>query len=377
MTALRLFLIIAFIIVSGAFGFAQKKVSLLIAEYDEQASDNHLQHLVKYVFVDGAMVSKEPIVSALIKKKGEKNDYVRFDVGKNKIYRNRYVVTGIGNIIDIKNKKILFDEHAPFVAFSGDSIIFYTDDIFKGKYYSIYNLKTQSYYKVEDPHYNPAYTPDVEVDATNKPFVINYYDVAGKKNVLVKDAGYGEAPPATLDKVKRKHPIFWIDKRNFIYANFDKSQQSLSIYKVGINGVTEKITTIDSVPAAVENTFFEYAANGDVIYSCGKGRFIIDLAKKKTTKIEYENVGNDFFVESVENKNYGRKIKYEDAEIGKRWCRYENVKTTKDYIACENDMVVETEHYFQGVTVWNTSTKKWTTLKVFQLANIVGWVEEE
>jgi len=72
MTALKLFFIIVFTIVGSAFGFAQKKVSLLIAEYDEQASDNHLQHLVKYVFVDGAMVSKEPIISALIKKKGEK-----------------------------------------------------------------------------------------------------------------------------------------------------------------------------------------------------------------------------------------------------------------------------------------------------------------
>jgi len=376
MTSLKLFFIIVFTLVWNVFGFAQKKVSLLIAEYDEQASDNHLQHLVKYVFVDGAMVSKEPIVSALIKKKGEKNDYVRFDVGKNKIYRNRYVVTGIGNIIDIKNKKILFDEHAPFVAFSGDSIIFYTDDIFKGKYYSIYNLKTQTYNKVEDLHYNPVSTPDVEVDATHKLFVINYYDVAGKKNVLVKDAGYGEAQPTNLEKVKRKHPIFWIDKVNFIYANFDKSQQSLSIYKVGINGIIEKITTIDSVPATIENTFFEYDVNGDIVYSCGKGRFIIDLNKKKAEKIEYENIGNGFFVESAENKNYGRKIKFEGAEIGKRWCKYSSAKATKDYFACENDMVVENEHYFQGVTVWNTTTKKWTTLKVFQLANIVGWVEE-
>jgi len=33
MTALKLFFIIVFTIVGSAFGFAQKKVSLLIAEY--------------------------------------------------------------------------------------------------------------------------------------------------------------------------------------------------------------------------------------------------------------------------------------------------------------------------------------------------------
>ena len=86
---------------------AGKKVSLLVAEYDDNAASNHMQNLINFVFVDGAMVSKETVISLPTQKAGVKGNYVRFDLGKNRIYRNRYVVTGIGNVIDIKSKKLL------------------------------------------------------------------------------------------------------------------------------------------------------------------------------------------------------------------------------------------------------------------------------
>lgn len=373
----KLFFVIVFILAFTPFSFSQKKVSLLVAEYDADAPTNNLQHLIKYVFIDGVKISREEIIAVPIEKEGIKGNYVRFDIGKNKIYRNRYVVTGIGNIIDIKNKKILLDQQAKFIAFSGDSVIFHTNDIFKGKYYSIYNLKTEKHQKVENPNYDPSPIPDVVVDDISNPFIISYYDIAGAKSVLVKDAGYGEAQPITGDKVKRTLPLFWIDKRNFLYANFAKSQNALTIYKVGTDKSIEKIVEIDSVFATTENNFFEYDASGNIVYSCGKGRFIIDLKKKKADKIIYENIGNDFFVESSENINYGRKIKFEDIEIGKKWCRFDNAQTTQGYVAFQNDIVVGTERYSQGVAVWNSLTKKWTILKVFELANIVGWVQEE
>ena len=200
----------------AAFQLPQKRLSLLIAEYDDNAAVNHLQHLVNYVFVDGAMVSRETIVSLPTQKVGVKGNYVRFDLGKNRIYRSRYVVTGIGNVIDIKTKKLLVEERGDFVAFSGDSIIFYTNDIFKGKYYSVLNLKTEKFGKVENANYNPLPRPDVEVDETTKPFGISAYYVNGKQDILVKDAGYGEAQPLLGEDVKRKFQIFWLDNSSFL-----------------------------------------------------------------------------------------------------------------------------------------------------------------
>jgi hypothetical protein len=361
---------------SVSTGYAQKKVSLIVAEYDDNASSNHLQHLVNYTFIDGAMSGREQLLSIPMQKAGIKGSYVRFDVGSNKIYRNRYVVTGIGNVIDLKNKKVILEEKDEFISFSGDSIIFYTNDIFKGKYYSVFDLRTEKYNKVENPNFNPLARPSIEVDETTQPFTISAYDVNGKKDLLVKDAGYGEAQPLIGDNVKRKFPIFWIDNTSFLYANFSKDQHSVSIYRIYLNKTSEKIGEITEIPATAANTFFEYDVRRNIIYSCGKGRYLIDVKKKKTEQVLFETVGNNFFVESQENEKYGRLVKFEGSDIGKKWCRFDNAQTTGEYGAFQTDMVIGTDRYPQGVSVWHAGTKKWITLDVSSLANIIGWVSE-
>lgn len=376
MRVVKFSFLIILTVVLAAFFPPEKKVSLLVAEYDDNAAKNHLQYLVNYVFINGAMVSKETLLSVPTQKEGVKGNYVRFDIGKNKIYRNRYIVTGIGNVIDIQTKKLLVSEQSTFIVFSGDSIIFYTNDIFKGKYYSVLNLKTEIYKKVDDANFNPLPRPDVEVDETTKPFSISAYYITGKKEVLVADAGYGEAQPLVGDDVRRRFPIFWLDNSSFLYANFSKDQQTSTIYKVSLKKTIEKIAVIDAIPATAENTFFEHSTGGNIIYSCGKGRYLVDLKKLKAEKILYESLGNNFFVEAEENPKYGRTIKFEDKEAGKKWCRLDNAKTTDGYAAFQNEIVIGTEHYPQGVAVWNTITQKWTSLEVSSLADIVGWVQE-
>lgn len=376
MKSLRFLVFILTATIISAFCLVQNKVSLIVAEYDDNAAVNHLQHIVNYTFVDGAMVSKEEIISIPTQKAGIKGNYVRFDIGKNKVYRNRYIVTGIGNIIDLKSKKVILEEKDEFIGFRGDSVLFYTNDIFKGKYYSVFDLRTEKYQKVENPNFNPLPRPSVEVDEISKPFIINAYATSGKKETLVPDAGYGEAQPLIGDNVKRKFPIFWLDHTSFLYANFSKNQQSASIYRVGIDKTLEKIADITEIPATAESTSFEYDAAGNIIYSCGKGRFIIDLKKKKADPVIFETVGHNFFVESAENTKYGRSIKYESVETGKKWCRFDNAQTAPGYAAFQTEMVIGTDRYPQGVAVWNTTTKKWTELEVSSLANIIGWVSE-
>lgn len=363
-------------IVCSLFSFAQKKSSLLVAEYDDNAASNHLQHLMKYTFSGGAMVGKEEVIAVPTQKAGVNGNYVRFDLGRNQVYRNRYVITSIGNVIDIVAKKLLVAEHGDLVRCSGDSIIFHTDDIFKGKYYSVLDLRSGIYKKVENPNYNPVPRPDVEVDESKQPFVISSYAVSGKQDVLVKDAGYGEAQPLLGEDVKRKFAIHWIDNSNFLYGNFSKDQQSVVIYKVNLNKTQEKIGEILEVPATAANAKFEKGNDGSVIYTCGKGRFLVDIAKKKVEKLSFEPLGNNFFVESDENPKYGRAIKWDALEIGKKWCLLENSMTTSGYGAFQNDIVMGQERYQQGVSVYSAEQKKWILLDVSSLSNIIGWVDE-
>lgn len=373
---MRLLLTSLFVISGILFSFGQKKTSILIAEYDENAASNNMQHLVRYNFVNGVLSGHETVISVPTKKAGTSGDHVRFDIGKNTIYKNRYVITGIGNVIDVQTKKLLVAERGELIACSGDSIIFHTNDIFKGKYYSVLNIKTEKYAKVENANFNPVQRPDVEIDETVKPFTITAYYINGKKDLLVKDAGYGQPQPLVGDDVKRKMQLFWLDRSFFLYANYDKSQQNISIYKVGLDKSIEKIGDIPEVPATSPNDFFELTANSEIQYSCSKGKFLIDTKKKLVTKILFEMIGNSFSVESDENSKYGRSIKFESTEIGKKWCKTDNSKTINGYGAFQNDMVIGPERYPQGVVVWNNITKKWITLEVNSLEEIVGWIEE-
>jgi hypothetical protein len=218
--------------------------------------------------------------------------------------------------------------------------------------------------------------PDVEVDETTSPFNIAAYAVSGKKDQLVKDAGFGQPQPLLGEDVKRKFPIFWLDNSSFLYAKYAKGQTSASIIKVNLNKTVEKVGDILEIPATAANDYFEKGADGSIIFSCGKGRFKIDLIKKKAEKTQFESLGNDFYVESEENPKYGRLVKYESDEAGKKWCLVDNAQTTAGYAAVQSDMVIGTERYPQGVAVWNNITKKWTLLDVESLANIIGWIEE-
>jgi len=351
-----------------------QKTSLIAVEYDGNAAATQMQHIIKYTFENGVMQKKETIMTVPARKNGK--DYARFDLGNSTIYKNRYVVTSTGTVIDTKTKNVLSTDNATFVKQSNDSVVFYTNDIFKGKYYAVLNTEKGTYTKVENANYNPRPRPDVEVDETIKPFSITAYYINGKKDVLVKDAGFGEAQPLLGEDVKRKFPIFWLNNTSFLYANFPKNQQMATIYKVNLNKTVEKIADITEIPATAENTSFSYVIDGSVIYTCGKGKFLIDVAKKKAEKLTSENIGNGFLVDTDDNPKFGKTVKYESVEIGKKWCRTDNAKTIKNYVALQNDIVIGTERYTQGIIVWNTFTKKWLLLDTPSLVNIVGWIEE-
>lgn len=364
-------LFFAFLLLSAT---PSTKKTLIVAEYDDNAAKNHIQYLVSYTFLDGIMTAKETLLVIPTQKQGVLGDYIRFDLGKNKLYQNRYVVSGIGNIIDLKQKKIILAEKDNFFAFNGDSVIFYTNDIFKGTYYSVFNLRTEQYDKVIDPNYDPAALPDVEVDETTKPFSIAGYFSNGKKEIVLQDAGYGQSIN-TKETKTIPSPLFWVDKKSFLYASYSQTQDLITIYKINIDKTIDKIGVIETTSAASPPAFFEYALDGSIVYSCAKGRFTIDLMNKKIEKRTQELVGNNFSIESDENPKYGRIVKYNSETIGKKWCRFDNAQSTPEYLSIQNDMVMDEERYHLGVLVWNVATKKWIQIEATSLSNIIGWIE--
>ena len=57
-----------------------------------------------YHFLNGHYTGREEILTVSGKKDGKDN--IRTDLGINTLYKNRYLITGIGNIIDLKDSTI-------------------------------------------------------------------------------------------------------------------------------------------------------------------------------------------------------------------------------------------------------------------------------
>ena len=355
------------------------KCELLIALHDRQAAVTKMQHLMAYHFLSGNYNGGEKLVSVKTQKADDKNpnaSYIRFDLGYNYVYRNQYVITGIGNIIDAKNKKVLLDQKDQFVKFSGDSVIYYINDIFRGKFYKIYDLKTQNYVEVKDLLFKAIPGKDIEVDYSSRLFKIWLYPPNAPKILLVKDAGYGEDMSARKDKEIRV-PVLWIDNNNFIYPNYTQQQNFCTIYRVNIDKTSEAIGTISDIPSVGFNSYFYKNTSGDIVYACGKGTFSVDVKKKKVSQQPFEPLGNGFSVSTEENPTYGRIIRYKDYEIGKYFCDIKNMKTFGSMIALNYDLSINGERYSQGITYWSFSAQKWKELPVEgDIASVVGFIEE-
>lgn len=355
---------------------AEKKQSLYIAVYDAQAAQNHIVHLCRIPFVNGVAGAQEKLMDIVTQQAGDKVPRIRFDLGNNFIYRNRWIVTAYGNVIDMQEKKILVDQHDQFVKASGDSLVFYTNDITKGKYYSFVDLKSGAYRRIESPSFKAKEGRDVEADCSLKNYKIWLYPPSAPKIELVRDAGYGE-DISLIPNARAQCPIFWVSNDEFLYPNYSAAHDYVTVWMV--NAVTktqEKVGEIDHLPENHKLSRFYKTETGLFVYECARGAYAIDLKKKQASALADLPVGNGFFVSAEDVSPKGKSIKQQGKEIGTYFCDPFTVETHSGVIAFPYEIVLGGEHFLQGLAVWTEQSAKWKTIGDSDLAAVVGWAEE-
>ncbi|MGZ4099380.1 MAG: hypothetical protein ACXVNM_10905, partial [Bacteroidia bacterium] len=254
------------------------KQGLIVVHVDPAGKSEFRQKIFSYHFLNGHYTGRDEIITVSGKKDGK--DYIRTDLGNCMIYNNRYLITGIGNIIDLKEKKVLFDGRANLVRCSNDSAIYYTNDAFKGKFYSVYNFKTNMYGEVKDLVFKAKIGQDVEFDKTTSPFKLFLYPPDKPKVELAKDAGYGQSGTGGTipDPI-----MWWIDKDNFVYAHFNKENTELTFNKINVNSKTS--TTIGKVAINAEKqpARYEKLNEKQTIVYLGSRQILVDTGANTVT----------------------------------------------------------------------------------------------
>lgn len=374
--------IACFFIVAIAVSFGMNLVPagtkryLVLAEYDSQAATNHIVHIVRIPFTDGIPGPRERVMDITTQQAGDKSPRVRFDLGRNQIYRNRYIITAYGQVVDITDKKVLVDTHDKFVKASGDSIVFYTNDIFRGKFYSVLDLKTGSFAQVKSPSYDPLPGNDVEPDCSQRNFKIFFYPSSKPKEEVVKDAGYGE-DVSLIPNGKPRLPMQWIDNTSFVYPYYNSTHDVVTIYKVNyVTHEQKKIGIIDQLPENRHYTEFLNDPDGNLVYNCARGYFRIDLKKNEVEEMTFFRLGYGFEVAMEETPGKGNEVKHNGQPIGHYFCTPRLAVATEGGVAFPFEIVMESERYLQGAQYWSAETAKWKSTGDSDLCSVVGWTTE-
>lgn len=357
----------------SVFGFAQNNTgeSLIVIHYDEGNKANLGQLIYRYNFVNNVYAGREQIMAVAGKKNSK--DYIRCDVGQNTLYKDRYLISGIGNVIDLKEKKVLYDGSAKLVRCSNDSIIFFTNDIFKGKFYSYFNLKTNTYSEIKSLTFKAIVGQDVEFDRTKSPYKLLYYPQNKPKVVLMEDAGHGgvssKAPKADI-------PIYWVDQNTFIFPNIKITDLEGSIVKYNLETKTSKVIGTFNSTANVPATYQLVNSVDCYIEFYFKNKlYCINPAKETMLLSNYKEIDKNFSVE-VEPKSTGRAVYYKGKEIGRNHFDMKNFKTSSNYAALVKEIIMGDESYQQGMSVYNVTKAKWETIDGEEVVSLVGWIKQ-
>lgn len=363
------FLLFSLNAISFSLKAQDSKYALIVIHYDPSSKTDFKQLVYAYHFLNGHFTGREELMSF----KGRVNnaDYVRTDKGNNFIYQNRYMITGMGHIVDLKDKKILFDQKTNLVRCSNDSAIYYTNDAFKGKFYSVYNFTTKQYAEVKKLTFKAIIGQDVEFDKANAPYTINYYPQNKPKVVLTTDAGFGQI----IDNKKPDPALMWLDNSNFVYAKFNKENTSVEFVKVNVDTKSSSVIGKGVIKPQSETGTFSRISKTQLLFVLGEKQFTIDAEKNLVTEILFTLPQNGFAAECAK-KGYGRLIKLNDKEIGKNHFQLKNFKTENNIAAIVKELVIGTDSYQQGMSVWNNSKPGWESVDCEDVVALIGWIKE-
>lgn len=352
--------------------FAQNNTdeSLIVVHYDESNKTNLSQLIYKYNFVNNVYVGREEIIAVDGRKNGK--DYVRFDKGENTLYQNRYLISGIGNIIDLKEKKVLHDGSAKFVRCSNDSIIFFVNDIFKGKYYTYFDLTTNTYSEIKSLSFKAILGQDVEFDKRTSPCKLEYFPTGKQKVVLMEDAGH--CGVSSEDK-KIDIPLYWIDNTTFLFPYIKITDLEGSIIKYNLLTKTAKVLgNFNSVSTLSPGYKLVKGPNSFVEFYFKEKLYLVNPTKETMLLSSYKEVDVNYSIE-VEAKSKGRAIFYKGKEIGKNHFELNTFKTSDNYAAFLKEVVMGDESYQQGLSVYIAASAKWQNIVTIDIASVVGWIK--
>jgi hypothetical protein len=364
-------IIACFLLLEGSITFidaSERTVSLILAEFGKDAAGDQTQTLVRYRFKAGVLISREHLIT-------RKTDELRFDLGNNQIFQNRYIITNWGDIVDLASKQLLLKSKGKLVRVEGDSVIIRVDRLGEKKGFFAFSLSSHEYREIKqnalfkapsllckEAQLNPSGL--MSAYACNDGIWLQYQNGQRKK---LEGSFFREGTLACSD----------LYTPTLVWANDHQILTQIKnghLVLVNLNNKIESLVTLPDFEPPPCGPELRRDQNNQIYYEAIGKAWHIDIEKHSFDPYLWEGVGNGFDVEFQRNNAYGHRIRYHGEEIGQYWC--DSAHTISGHIAIAFGPVGSNLGYPEGVKVWSSQNSQWTTIKPDWLVDIIGWVEE-
>jgi hypothetical protein len=348
-----------------AFGATEHKASLVLVEFGK---DPHgvaqTQSLVRYHFRNGALVSKENLLTT---------SEIRFDLGRNQIIDNRYVVTTWGDVVDLTTGKATLKSEGELAGIDkkSNAAVIRVDRTGDQGTFS-FNFDTKEYERLQMLGSWAApgtRSPNGQLVAAGNFTGISLYRPNGKSiflgNEFIREG-------TTMCNAFASPTFLWLDDTHLL-----TQRGNGNIVIVDDKGQVEPLVTIPNVQPLPCGPEIRRDDGGQIVYGEGNGDWLIDVDRRRFEKLIWESLGNDFDMEHQRNDSLGQSIRYKSTEIGRWPCDIFQASTAPGLIAVEYGRVgSHLGGVSEGVRVWSADSGEWTTIGPAWVAAVVGWVDE-
>lgn len=382
-----------FIILATFFSCEQKnhdlqRLSLIVASVDDSNSDGErTQDLIRFDFENGELVSSETIVT-------NPGGQLRFNQEESLVYRNRYVITDLGDIVDITTRDFIHrggsgSAYTRLLGVEGDYVFIHqaqTDA------YSYFDLGNMEYGELEDPGkwalpglLSPDESMSVSSSDGNEGQIWLHF--LNGKTELLGEGFYVEYSP--LSSLLFGVPLLWLDNERILTLKANGVIVIVSVDGSVTPVVNIDLSEFDFAPIGSKGALTTYLLrdfNDDIIYHItmigpeGKFRsnhFVIDVENESYSLYnpEWIGLGHEF---GYSQKEDHAELRYKNNDIGQeQYFIPRLVRTTRGHIATISR---ETPEYPTSIKVWSSVNGKWTTMDFeypiwITYSAVIGWIE--
>ncbi len=377
-------------------------VSLIIAVVDDTDldpgdSDTRCQHLIKYQFANGELISTDTFVT-------NPGQQLRFNCQESRLYQNRYVITDFGDIVDITTEEFLHrgGSGSGFTRLKGtedNRVIIY---IPQSDAYHYYDLATKEYAPLAalTKWALPGVLSPDQTKSASAEFgrfecsEIWLYTLDGNRQMLGSGFCLQLSP---LSGSIIGVPLMWLDDERILTQ---KSNGAIVILKM--DGTVIPVVTIDEAKgdspftemmAGAMGAEFSKNEDGNITYTihfpwhpkqepgADKKAFLIDVEAREYSpySTDWIDLEHGFEAAYLPQSNRDRSIRYHGRDIGREFFSPFICETTEGYIALAyHDEAAADSH--SGIKIWSSLNEQWTVIEYehpiwLPHNGIIGWLE--